>query len=121
MQMGTIFGTHSNSNDAWFSKLEIDKTIAKAVNTSCNMCFVVSGVKGAGRDYCLFGGSVSKGNESAANKSSERQASGELQQNIGANKQREPGLIRLAFETIIAQICLNQNAQFSIQISAGLI
>ena len=29
-------------------------------------------------------------------------------------KQREPGLIRLAFETVVAQICLNANAQYTI-------
>lgn len=36
-------------------------------------------------------------------------------------KQREPGLVRLAFEAVLAQIATNRNAQFSIQFSSGLI
>ena len=34
---------------------------------------------------------------------------------------KEPGIIRLAYEAIVAQICINANAQFTIQLSCGLI
>ena len=91
--------------------MRIDQAIARAIQESCNLCFVITGGRGSGKDYCLLGGSVP---DAARNESI-------INVDPSSVKTREPGLIRLAFETIIAQICINNNAQFSVQIAAGLI
>jgi len=54
----------------------------------------VYGPRGTGKDYFLTGGTV-------ANSRTEETM---------AFRQREPGLIRLAFEALIAQIAINANA-----------
>jgi len=113
---------------------ELDKAIAKAFQYSYNMCFVITGGRGSGKDYCLLGGTV----HSRLDQIMSQQTPGivlssnsplgarispefaELEHQL-ASKQREPGLLRLAYETIIAQICINTNAQFSVQLTAGLI
>lgn len=91
------------------------------------MCFFVGGTRGSGRDYCLFGGGVKNAKSGSLSKhasptGSPRNSESTVDFNAaGLNRHREPGLIRLAFETIIAQICVNKNAQFTIQLAAGLI
>ena len=53
-----ICATRTLFNEAWFDKFEIDKTIAKALKNSYNLCFMIYGQKGSGKDYCLSGGIV---------------------------------------------------------------
>ena len=91
-----VHATSQISNDAWFDKLALDKSIAQALKDSHNLCFVVYGQKGSGKDYCLTGGYL------LTNKA------GELPMT------KEPGIVRLAYEAIVAQICINTNAQFTI-------
>ena len=95
LMQSAVWATRSASNDAWFTKLAIDREIAKAVQQGYNMCFFVGGMRGTGRDYCLFGGNITNAGTS---------------KNVQPLKQREPGLVRLSFETIIALICANKNA-----------
>ena len=66
--------------------------------------FVVHGGRGAGKDFTLTGGMLD-----------------ESQADLTTSKRREPGLIRLAYEAVIAQICANTNAQFTVQMSCGII
>ena len=58
----TFHATRQVSNDAWFDKLALDKAIGRAIQRSYNICFVVFGEKGSGRDYCLTGGTVVSSN-----------------------------------------------------------
>ena len=51
-----VYATSQISNDAWFDKLALDKAIAQALKNSHNLCFIVYGQKGSGKDYCLTGG-----------------------------------------------------------------
>ena len=62
----TINATRIVSNDTWFDKLAVDKTIAKAIKHGYNLCFMIHGQKGAGKDYCLTGGVVHKPSSSTS-------------------------------------------------------
>ena len=67
-----------------------------------NLCFFVSGRRGTGKDFCLAGGVVNPlASLDKATTSSEDPL---------IYRQREPGLIRLAFETVVAQIATNPHA-----------
>ena len=66
----------------------------------CVVCFIVNGQKGSGKDYCVTGGTIVSQVHGSAIGSLE---SGDF---LGS-RYREPGLIRLAYEAVIAQICIN--------------
>ena len=53
-----IRATRTISNEAWFDKFALDKTISKALRNSYNLCFMIYGQKGSGKDYCITGGVV---------------------------------------------------------------
>ena len=104
----SICATRTPSNEAWFEKLAVDKTIAKALKHSYNLCFMVYGQKGSGKDYCVSGGIVQRASSTATS----LQESQVYEPAVDAlsHKHREPGLIRLAYEAVVAQICVNKNA-----------
>ena len=54
------------------------------------MCFVIYGQKGSGKDFTLNGGVVSH--------------AGETNEPDSKAKWREPGLVRLVFETVLGNI-----------------
>ena len=54
------------------------------------MCFVIDGQKGSGKDFTLNGGVVSQ--------------TGEANEPEAKAKWREPGLVRLVFETVLGNI-----------------
>ena len=81
--------------------MDIEKSIYSAINgQNCKffllfsptfiVCFLISGQKGSGKDFTLSGGVVSS--STAKNESDLK------------SKWREPGLIRLVFETVLGNI-----------------
>lgn len=104
----SICATRTPSNEAWFDRLAVDKTIAKALKHSYNLCFMVYGQKGSGKDYCVTGGIVQRAPSTATSLQDSQVY--EPAMDALAHKHREPGLIRLAYEAVVAQICVNKNA-----------
>ena len=76
------------------------------------VCFVVDGDRGSGKDFCITGGTILAPSTNFANPMAHQQTDSRIEQL--STKQREPGLIRLAYETVIAQICIDANAQYSL-------